>query len=162
MDKQARLEFFWRMYLSSFPEGQEPPSRSYEPWIFGDNQELADKLADLVCRGIKTATSSLLWEYETKREELPQVGQLAVVTDWDGEPRCVIEITEVEVRPFNGVDEQFVIDYGEGDRSLTWWHSAMWEYYTVECQRLGREPSRDMPLVCLRFRLLFPESVIPA
>ena len=66
------------------------------------------------------------------------------------------EIVEVEIRPFNTIDEQFAFDYGEGERLLTWWRDAMWEYYSTECRALGQEPSEDMPLVCLRFRLLYP------
>jgi uncharacterized protein YhfF len=66
-----------------------------------------------------------------------------------------LEITEVEIRSFNTIDEPFAFDYGEGDRSLVWWRSAMWEYYSALCQKLGREPRETMPLACLRFRLLY-------
>jgi hypothetical protein len=31
---------------------------------------------------------------------------------------CIIELTEVEIKPFNSVDEQFAFEYGEGDRTL--------------------------------------------
>ena len=51
-------------------------------------------------------------------EPLPLVGELAVVVGGQGEPLCVIEVTEVIVRPFDDVDEQFAYEYGEGLRAL--------------------------------------------
>lgn len=41
--------------------------------------------------------------------------------DGAGEPRCVIEVTGVDIKPFNAVDEQCAFDYGEGDRTLADW-----------------------------------------
>ncbi len=40
---------------------------------------------------------------------MPQPGDLAVVTDLNGEPRCVIEVTECVVKPFNEVDERYTL-----------------------------------------------------
>ena len=45
----------------------------YEAWSFGDD---ADKLAELVKAGIKTATCSALIFYESEDEELPLEGVL--------------------------------------------------------------------------------------
>ena len=71
--------------------------------------------------GQKTATSALVWELEAKGEKLPNVEDIAVVTNWKGDPSCIIEITKTEVRPFGEIDERFAFDYGEGDRTLKWW-----------------------------------------
>jgi uncharacterized protein YhfF len=71
----------------------------------------------------------------------------------------VIEMTGVSIVPFDQVDERFVYDYGEGERTLDWWNTNMWEYYARECQDLGREPARDMPVVCERFRVVYPPLV---
>ena len=40
---------------------------------------------------------------------------MSVVTDWDGIPLCIIETSEVEVRAFKDVDEEFAAAEGEGD-----------------------------------------------
>jgi uncharacterized protein YhfF len=117
---------------------------------------MADSIGALARSGIKTTTSMLLWELEQGDEKYPFVGEIDVVTDGNGEPLCIIEFTEVEVRPFNAIDEAYAYDYGEGDRTLSWWRAAMWDYYVEECHKLAREPNENMPLVCMRFRLLFP------
>ena len=49
-----------------------------ECWAFGG---APDKLADLVARGIKTATCSAYAFYETGEEKLPEVGDYSVITD---------------------------------------------------------------------------------
>ena len=34
--------------------------------------------------------------YSHKGETMPETGHLLVVTDWQGEPKCIVEITSVE------------------------------------------------------------------
>ena len=87
-----------------------------EGW--GDSPEMADELGALIADGTKTATCSALWEYETEDEPLPQVGLKSVVLDGKGDPLCIVETTEVEVRPYEEVDAGFAYEEGEGDRSL--------------------------------------------
>ena len=106
--------------------------------------------------GIKTATSGLLWETEHDGLLPPQVGDCAIVTDGAGEPLCVIEITEVVIKPFNEVDAQFAFDYGENERTLAQWRVDSWDYFAQCCVNIGREPSETMPLVCQRFRRVYP------
>jgi uncharacterized protein YhfF len=151
----SRVDQFWNVYLQSLPQTAFPKRHVYEAFCFGNSERLANACADLVMRGIKTSTSALLWEYEAKGKTPPQAGDLSIVTNWNGEPLCIIETLEVTIVPFRGVEERFVSDYGEGDRSLNWWHTGMWEYYSKECARLGRSPSTDMPVVCERFQVVF-------
>ena len=47
---------------------------------------------------------------------------------------------------------------GEGDGSLEHWRDARWEALSRELSRTGRQPARDMPVVCERFAVVFPES----
>ena len=147
------------MYLRSLPPAESREKRYYEAFRFGDTERTANLCADLVVRRIKTATSSLLWEHEAKGTPLVQVGDLSIVTNWSREPICIIETIEVRIMPFKEIDEGFVYDYGEGDRSMHWWHKNMWEYYSEECRSLGRTPTSEMRVVCERFRVIFPEKV---
>ena len=113
-------------------------------FAFGDSPVLADELLELVLRGVKTATCS------TEDEpNLSKPGERWIVLDGRGDPRCVIESTEITFRPFNGVDAAFAFEEGEGDRSLAYWRSAHRRYFT----RLGKF-NEDMMLMCERFRLV--------
>ncbi len=153
------IDEFWAMYMQSLLPDEPREKVYYESFRFGDTERIANLCADLVVRRIKTATSSLLWECEAKGKPLVRVGDLSIVTNWSREPICIIKTTEVRTIPFKEVDEGFVYDYGEGDRSIKWWHKNMWEYYSEECRSLGRAPTSEMPVVCERFRVVFPEKI---
>jgi len=83
------------------------------------------------------------------------VGDLSIITNWEGESLCIIETTEVEIKAFNEVDDTFAYDEGEGDRSLAYWREVHWDVSSRECATIKREPAETMPLLCERFRVIF-------
>jgi uncharacterized protein YhfF len=93
-----------------------------EGW--GDTPQMAGELGALIASGTKTATCSALWEYEARREPLPETGLKTIVLGGNSDPVCIVETTEVEVRPYDQVDAQFAYEEGEGDRSLEDWQEA--------------------------------------
>ena len=151
-DKPA-VRAFWQAFRQEHAEiGAETP---FEAWFFGDSGELAEELAELVVSGKKTATASLYWEYEAEGEALPQEGGYSVITDFDGNPRGVIQTVEVRILPFDEVEADFAADEGEGDLSLEFWRQAHWQFFSRACAKLGLQPDLKMPVVCERFRLVY-------
>jgi uncharacterized protein YhfF len=124
-----------------------------EAWC--DSPRLADELGALILAGTKTVTCSALWAYETEDEPLPSVGLKTIVLDGNGDPLCIVETTEVEVKPYDEVDARFAFDEGEGDRSLEYSRDAHWRFFSRTLPGIGREPTTDMPLVCERFRVIY-------
>jgi uncharacterized protein YhfF len=155
------IKAFWQAYLDSLPPGPQPSSSTCEAWYFGDNEGMANELGHLVKNGIKMATCSMLWEYEAEQEPIPQVGELSITIDWAGRPLCLIETTEVEIKPFNEVDAQFAYDEGEGDRSLAYWRRAHQAFFTRVGRAINREFRDDMPVVCERFHVIFRAESAP-
>lgn len=151
----ATVEAFWQDFLNSLPPGSEI-SGEYQVWYFGDSQPLSLELAALVLEGKKTATAGLLWSYEAGREPTPIPGMYSVVTSFEGVPLCVVQTSAAEVVPYHQVSAEYAWLEGEGDRSLADWREGHWRFFTRECKALGREPSEDMPVVCERFRLVYP------
>lgn len=152
---EPRLETYWHSYLDTLPPGAPQHTAFVEAWAFGDNPALADELCRLVIEGKKTATCSDLWTYEREGAALPAVGQYSIILGGDGEPMCIIETVEVNVRPFKEVDAPFAYDEGEDDRSLASWRTAHWRYFTRTLVAHGLQPSEEMPLVCERFRVVY-------
>ena len=123
---------------------------------FGATRESASKLGELVRSGRKTATASLFWAYEHENEALPEPGQREITIDWDGNLLAIIETMSVEVVHYREVDADWARLEGEGDLSLAHWRRVHWRFFEHECALIGREPSEDMPIVCQRFRVLYP------
>lgn len=145
---------FWDEFQASIAD--DVSSRFYEAFHFDDNEPTANALAALVLSGQKRATAGLLWTNERTNKPLPRVGALSVVTDWHGVPLCIIESTHIEIVPFESVTDSFAAAEGEGDKTLRYWRAAHWRFFSRECQRIGREPSLQMPVVCERFKVVYP------
>ena len=149
------IERFRQMYLATLPADSEIRSRPFLPDAFGDSPELADELAALILAGTKTATCSALWEYEAEGVQPPGAGTITILLSGRGEPRAILETTEVTLRAFRDVDTAFAFEEGEDDRTLASWRKAHWKYFSRVLPKIGREPADDMPLVCERFRVLW-------
>ena len=155
MNHPSKTEAFWQSYLSTLSEEEQKNAPPYVVDQFADTPEAATKVGKLVRDGVKTTTSSLVWGLEHIGQPLPKVGNIELIVDGNGEPLCIIELTEVEIKPFNAVDEQFAYEYGEGERTQSYWLCDNWEYLSRWCHEIGREPSETMPLVFQRFRVLY-------
>ena len=158
MNQFSPIEMFWQSYLSTLPEEEQKNPPLYVVDQFADTPEAATSVGKLVRDGVKTTTSSLVWGLEQIGQPLPKLGKIELIVDGNGEPLCIIQLMEVEIKPFNAVDEQFAFEYGEGDRTLAFWLRDNWDFLARECMAIGREPSETMPLVFQRFRVLYPQK----
>jgi len=142
-------------------KGFEVPDRAIKIGSFGDSPALSDKLLQLIRDGVKTAAASLVWEWEDEQQTLPEAGDVMIVLDWNQNPVMVIEYLDVSVKPFLEIDSQFAWDEGEGDRSLEFWRTVHWAFFTRACAELGVVPSEAMPILCTRFRVQFDSISAP-
>ena len=154
MNMPTHIQPFWKQY--ELVVGHDISAQFYEVFHFDDNETDANALGDLVLQGKKRATAGLLWSNEASGKPMPKAGDLSVVTNWQQEPLCIIETTYVEIVTYEEVTEAFAAIEGEGDGSLRHWREVHWRYFSRECERLGREPSLRMPVVCEQFRVVYP------
>lgn len=153
----AEIEQYWQRYL----QAQVPRIKVEQPYLvdqFGDTAELTDELGKLILNGTKTATCSARWEWEAAQRPLPTVGLKTIVLNSKSVPLCIIETTEVAICAFNAVEAQFAYEEGEGDRTLASWQRDHWKYFSRVLPKIGKTPTLDMPLVCERFRVVYPAS----
>ena len=155
-----QIKNFWQAYLNSLPPDVKKPETMPEAWHFCNDKESANHLAALTLSGTKRATAGALWSYEAEGEAIPQPGDLSIIINWQQEPVCIIESTQIDITPFNEVSEEFARVEGEGDKSLSYWKKVHWEFFNNEMEALGREAIETMPVVCERFRVIFPETAV--
>lgn len=141
------------MWANFIKENPEYKTQSIPPsWFFSDNKEDADKLAELTTKGLKKATSSLYSWYEQDNADLPKIGTLHIITDWDGVAKAIIKIKKVDTIPFNKISKEYAkIDVVTEDEPLIKWKKAHWNFFSNELKKQGSEPTKDMLIVCETF-----------
>lgn len=148
----------WDNYLSTLSEPSGVSLPLISAWHFCDNEREANECARLVLSGVKQATSPSLWELKASGEKIPEPGDLHIVTDWDGNAQCIIQTTHIEIVPFNKVTSEHARREGEGDGSLEFWREVHWEYYRRVLKGTDYSPSKNMPVVCEQFKVVYPEN----
>lgn len=154
MKTSPQVKEFWAEFCAQNP--QFNPNEHFQVWYFSNSQESAKELVELVVAGKKRATASLVTINEMQPEIAPIASGLSVVTDFDGNPQCVVQTTETRRLPFNEVDAEFAFDEGEGDQTLGYWRAVHWKYFMQEAAELGIEFNEKSLIACERFKLLFP------
>ena len=130
-------------------------------WGFGDPGPVRDELTALALAGTKTATASLLVDFELEGETLPEPGRRDILIDSDDRPIAVVENVSCRVVRLADVDDEHAIDEGEGYANAAEFrvtHEAYWNSY-LETYREGLgDPTfalTDDTLVVLeRFRIV--------
>lgn len=93
-----------------------------------------DRLVDAVLRGEKTATSSLLAQWEADGEVLPAVGDRRAVLGSDNRPVAVVELTAIATIRLGDADLSLAQEEGEGFRTVTEWrreHERFWREHVI-------------------------------
>lgn len=91
-------------------------------------------------------------------DEMPMAGDIEIVVDHVGEPVLLARVVSVAHLPFECVSAEFAAIEGEGDGSLAYWRQGHWEFFARECERIGRRPTGEMPVVCCVFDVI---AVLP-
>lgn len=124
-----------------------------EKWHFELTEKACNTLLDLVLKGQKRATSSSLAAFELGDETIPKEGELSVITDWDGNPRCVVRTKKVHILPYEEITYDLAKLEGE-DETLDSWKRSHECFFTREGEMLGYHFSPQMPVVFEEFEIV--------
>lgn len=144
---------YWKEFQKNNPEYINTPQP--QSFFFCDNKKDADECAELVVKKIKQATSPSAWWFKKNNESFPKIGDLAIVTNWNGEPKAIIRTKKTEVVKFKDITPKYAYTEGEGDKTLEYWKKTHWEYYTNEMKEFNESPSEDMEIVCEYFETIW-------
>lgn len=148
------IEDFWHRFLV---EKRLPQDNTYfDCFHFELTEKWAEELLRLVFCDQKKATASSLYAYEKENLRLPEVGDFSIVTNWAGEPKCVIQTSKVRILPFREMTYDICKLEGEDD-TLASWQSVRQRFFKEEGQELGYEFTEDMPVVFEEFEVVYQE-----
>ena len=152
-NRHPSVQNLWQNFILSHPKHKN--STLPDVWHFCNNKDDANHLAELVVKSIKQATSASLWWYEVNEEPLPQIGDLYIITNWEGIAKAIIEVTKIDEVPFNKVSAEYAKIEGEGDKSLGYWKKTHWNYYENEMKPYHLSPSQNMIIICEQFKTIW-------
>lgn len=155
MVKDKSVKDMWEKYLISIGENFINTNKKYTAWYFCDNEESANNLAALTREGIKRGTTSLYDLYKLENEELPEVGEYSIITDWDGVAKCLIRNKKVTILSFKDVGKELAAIEGEGDKSLNYWRKVHIDFFTRELKNLEMEFTEDGLVVFEEFEVVY-------
>lgn len=137
------IEQYWQNFCKQHKINAET---SYDAWAFGATDEEADRLADLVNRKIKTATTSAYELYGD--ESFPKVGEYSIILNSSAKPVCVIQTKVVEIVPYEQISAEHAYHEGEGDRSYEYWRKVHDEFFEAEYYHEDKNFYPQAPMVC--------------
>ena len=124
-----------------------------EKWHFELTEGACNNLLDLVLKGQKKATASSVLGYQIEGEEIPKEGNLSVITDWDGNPRCVIKTTRVRIIPYKDITFD-IAKLEDEDDTLESWRKNHEKFFTEEGKDLGYKFSEEMEVIFEEFEVI--------
>ncbi len=143
----------WEAFIADHPEYQSQPQPPADH--FGDSEEVAASCVELVLSGKKRVTSHSLLGLQFRKERLPKIGDLNIITDWEGKAYGITRTLKVRLKPFFSISAEHARLEGEGDGSLEYWKTSHWDYYTRELEAFGKTPVESMIIVCEEFELIY-------
>lgn len=145
-------EELWNKYIT---KNKEDANQTYLAWSFGNSEEMANSLAQLVVSEEKTATASLFYLYEVENEELPKVGGYNIILDGSENAKCIIKTSKVYVTPFNEVTKEHAFKEGEGDKSLDYWRNGHKKFFKLDLEGLDKNFDENIMVVCEEFNVVY-------
>ena len=124
-----------------------------EKWHFELTEGACNYLLDLVLKGQKRATASSVLGYQIEGEEIPKEGNLSIITDWDGNPRCVIKTTRVRIIPYKDITFD-IAKLEDEDDTLESWRKNHEKFFTEEGKDLGYKFSEEMEVIFEEFEVI--------
>ncbi|MEA4919599.1 MAG: ASCH domain-containing protein [Clostridiaceae bacterium] len=149
------IDVFWQEFIKA--EGLSPDTEYIEAFCF-DEEDKDEHLLRLVLSGVKRATCSSLKYWQWLEEPLPISGEYSIVTDREGNPKCVFKTIDVHVLPFKDMTWEMCRREGE-DESLESWINNHMNYFGKEAKMLRYEFSPDMTVVFEDFEVVYKACI---
>lgn len=148
------VELFFKRFIQKTNRDQY--TKYVDVYHFEMTEYLANELLRLVLIGKKKATAASYEAFIIEKEPLPKIGDLSIITDFDGNPRCVVETKQITILPFKDFSYDIVKREGE-DETLESWRKKHTIFFTNSAKALGFTFSEDMLIVFEDFEVVYQE-----
>ena len=123
-------------------------------WIGLDNQT-TEQVLELSRSGDKTGTFSLPWLVEQAGDPTSQVGDAIILIAFDGAPKILLRLTEIERVAFGDMTAAHTAVDGSPVRALEIWKPLHTAYWNERLQPFGLGVCDEMPVLVEKFEMLY-------
>ena len=150
----ATQKAYWNAFLASLPIEERPINPKVSASVAG-NKEITDELLELYLSGRKTAGSSVVEDFDTAGDPLPQVGNYWIFLNSADLPSCILKTEKIVFHKFHEVPSEIAVAEGEGDLSLEYWRRVHAELYSPFLNSWGLKSIDDATIVTEFFRIVY-------
>jgi 5-formyltetrahydrofolate cyclo-ligase len=145
---------YWNTYRASIPNKRHLQDVFVSAGYAGTPQ-ITDELLALYLSGKKSAGSSVMEDFLTAGDPLPQVGNYWIYLNSSGDPSCILRTEKVVMNKFKDVPVEIAIAEGEGDLSLEYWRRVHSELYSPCLVEWGVKSMDEATMVTEFFKIVF-------
>ncbi len=152
------MEDIYQDFWAAFLEQTDTPDNSYcsRYTYFGNSEEESVEILEQLMRGEKTAISHCVPYYIVTRSPMPKAGEYTMVTDFYGNPCCILRTNEVIIEAVNEVTEELAAQECQGD--LIAWRERKQEEFKALAKRPGFHYSEGLPVLMELVDVIFPKK----
>jgi len=144
---------FWEAFLQETGTPDTTVLSSYT--YFGADEEASVSVLEQLLRGDKTAVGHCVSAYMAMRQRMPQIGDYVMVTDFYGNPCCILKTLDVTIAPLKEIPEDLRrAEYPELD-SDGWMDLKQREFGDL-ARRFGFHYHPELPLLMETVELVYP------
>jgi len=156
----AELDAFWKGAQAAL--NSTDLARSYQVRWIGLDDATTVQVFDLIRAGDKKGTFTLPWIIERTGQPNPAVGDTIILVDFDGHPRQLVRLTDIEEVAFGAITAAHTAIDGTPVRDLDVWIPLHTSYWNAMLEPHGLAVTEDMPVLVEGFELLYdPGAVTP-
>lgn len=149
----SKISEYWDKFLADSKQDPEEVGFAGELY-FEDKGFTGITQLSLVLSGRKTA---LFYSYDSfviNHEPLPLADEMYIVEDKNDDPKCIIQLTDVNIIPFGEISWQLASRDGE-DENLEQWRNRQREFLQEEADICGFEFNEGSKIVCEIFNVIY-------
>ena len=134
------------------------PLKIDETRTMGRNADISRRITEQVLAGQKRVTVARQAEYAENGWLLPEVGQVILVKDFDGQPSFIYRVIDVRNLPLRCVTAEHLEGESPHLRDLAKWRSAHLAVWAAHVKDMDEQQIENLPLVWVQFEPIYPAS----
>ncbi len=150
------MEDIYQDFWEAFLEETGAPENSYcsRYTYFGENQEESVSVLEQLLGGEKTGISHCIPYYIVTRSPMPKAGDYTMVTDFYGNPCCILETAGVVIEPLPELPAEVAAMECQGAYEV--WLARKHREFEALSKQGGFHYSKELPILMEQVRVVYP------